>query len=235
MNYFYLILDIICIGFPIALSFDKNVKFVSKWKYAIVSVLVTSALFIPWDACFTKIAVWGFNDEYLTGIHFFGLPLEENLFFIVVPFACIFVYECVKFYLPRTVAKLDAHLSWMHLLAFNVLSIVLLVIYFGNWYSTSAFLATLIVVNGCSLVVRNYMSAAIISFLFICIPFFFINGALTGLFTENPVVWYNPEEFSQIRVTTIPLEDFFYNILLVASSLFFYLLYQRKILKKQIR
>lgn len=235
MNYFYLILDIICIGFPIALSFDKNVKFVTRWKYAVVSVIITAAIFIPWDSYFTKIGIWGFNDEYLTGIHFFGLPLEEDLFFIAVPFACIFVYECVKFYLPKFVAKLDAHLSWVHLLAFNVLSILLIVLYFGNWYTMSAIIGALIVINICSLIVRNYMSAAIISYAFISIPFVLINGALTGLFTEKPVVWYNPEQFSQIRITSIPMEDFFYNILLVASSLFFYLVYQRKILKKQIR
>lgn len=235
MNYFYLILDIISIGFPIVLSFDKNVNFVSRWKYAIISVIVTALIFIPWDAYFTHIGVWGFNDQYLTGIHFFGLPMEENLFFVAVPFACIFVYECVKFYLPNFVSKLDAHLSWMHLLAFNILSIILIVLYFDNLYTVSAVGGALVVINLCSLLVRNYMSAAIISYGFICIPFLFINGALTGLFTENPVVWYNPEEFSQLRFTTIPMEDFFYNIILVASSLFFYLGHQRIILKKVIR
>ena len=43
--------------------------------------------FIIWDSYFTKIGVWGFTPEYLTGFGLFGLPIEEiscgNAFTIV--------------------------------------------------------------------------------------------------------------------------------------------------------
>ena len=234
MNYYYLILNIISIAFPLLLSFDKNVKYITKWRYTVISILLTSLIFIPWDAYFTAIGVWGFNEQYLTGIHFFGLPMEENLFFITIPFACIFVMECVRYYLPKFVSAVDVHLNWVLLVVFNVLTIWLIVLYWGRWYSMSAMIGALVAVNLCCFLVRNYIALALVSYLLICIPFLIINGALTGAFSEAPVVWYNPEEFSGIRVWTIPMEDFYYNLLMVISLFFFYFAWQKLILKRKV-
>ncbi len=234
MNYYYLILNIASIVFPFVLSFDKNVRYVQKWRYAIISILFTSLIFIPWDAYFTSIGVWGFNEQYLTGIHFFGLPMEENLFFITVPFACIFVMECVRYYLPKLVSYVDVKLNWVLLIVFNALTIWLIVLYWGRWYSMSAMIGALVAVNLCSFLVRNYIALALVSYAFICIPFLIINGALTGAFSDAPVVWYNPQEFSGIRVWTIPMEDFYYNLLMVISLFFFYFAWQKLILRRKV-
>ena len=45
--------------------------------------------------------VWGFNEAHLTGIGCLGLPIEEWLFFITVPYACVFTYACFKKYIPQ--------------------------------------------------------------------------------------------------------------------------------------
>ena len=54
------------------------------------------------------------------------------------------------------------------------------------------------------------------------LPFLLINGALTGSFTENPVVNYNSNEITNIRIFTIPIEDSIYNLLMLLIVVFVY-------------
>ncbi len=53
------------------------------------------------------------------------------------------------------------------------------------------------------------------AYIVILVPFLLANGALTGLFTEAPIVWYNNAENLGIRVLSIPLDDFAYNMLML--------------------
>lgn len=209
MNYYYLLLNLISFLCPFVLSFDKNVRYIKKWRYAVISIIATLLIFLPWDLHFSKIGVWWFNEKYTCGIDLFGLPLEENLFFITVPFACIFVLECVAYYLPKFVAKVDVFINWKSLVIFNILILSLLFLYFDKLYSLTVFSLTLVLVNLSALLFRNYIALCFVSLLFIFIPFFIINGALTGGFTAEPVVGYNDVFLSGIRIWTIPIEDFF--------------------------
>ena len=54
------------------------------------------------------------------------------------------------------------------------------------------------------------------------IPFFLVNGVLTGMGLEEEVVWYNPEEFMGLRIGTIPAEDIFYGAELILVNLLIY-------------
>ncbi|MCX8474030.1 MAG: lycopene cyclase domain-containing protein, partial [Sediminibacterium sp.] len=59
------------------------------------------------------------------------------------------------------------------------------------------------------------------------IPFFIVNGILTGSGLESPIVWYNNAENLAIRLRTIPVEDIFYGLELILLNIYFF-----EILKK---
>lgn len=234
MEYYYLYLNFFSILCPIILSFDKNVRYVSKWRYSLVSIIASYLIFLPWDLYFHKLGVWWFSDKYTVGINVFGLPLEENIFFVAIPFACIFVLECVKYYLPEFVRKVDSKLNWVVLLTVNVGILILLVLYWHKLYSFTVFSLSIVLINLSALLFRNYIALCLVSLLFIFIPFFLVNGALTGGFTPEPVVSYSNDFISGIRIWTIPIEDFFYNTLMMISLFFFYFAWQKLVLKKQV-
>lgn len=170
-------------------------------------------LFIPWDVWFTSKGVWGFNQKYLSGIYLGNLPIEEWLFFIVVPYACAFIYEVLNYYLPISPLKniQDKITSALILMAF-----VLSVLFVDRIYTFTTFSLLCLLLIWHLLINRSdYLGQFYLSFIIIQLPFLFINGALTGLFTSEPVVWYNNAENLNLRLLTIPIDDIGYNMLML--------------------
>ena len=97
---YFVILAASLVG-PLALSFDKKVGFYKNWKHVFLAMVLPALFYIIWDVYFTAIDVWQFNSTYIIGTKFLGLPIEEWLFFIVVPYCCTFIYECIRCYFPK--------------------------------------------------------------------------------------------------------------------------------------
>lgn len=100
MKYLYLLLDIGSLSIPFLYSFHPRLKFHKLWPYLFPSIIMTMFIFIPWDIIFTENKFWGFNNDYLSGLYFVNLPIEEWLFFICIPYACIFTHEAFKIIAP---------------------------------------------------------------------------------------------------------------------------------------
>ena len=100
-KYYYLLIDFFTILVPFLYSFDKRAYFYKWWPKLFPALLFGGIPFLIWDHYFTVKGVWSFNDKYITGIKLFELPIEEILFFIVVPYACLFIYACMKYYFPK--------------------------------------------------------------------------------------------------------------------------------------
>ena len=86
---------------PFALSFDKKVAFFKEWRFVIIATLIVAVPFLIWDELFTQWGVWGFNPKYLLKIYLGHLPLEEVLFFIVIPYNFIFILKVIQAYFPN--------------------------------------------------------------------------------------------------------------------------------------
>lgn len=214
-HYTYLLILLASVAGPLALSFDKKVAFYKKWKFLPLAILLPALLYIAWDIYFVGKGVWGFNPKYITGIYLYNLPLEELLFFFVVPYCCLFIYECICCYFPG----LQNGKAAFYILI--LLAIVLAVYGFMNinrYYTGWTFLFTsefILMVLLLKKIFTGFNSSYfLVSFLVVLIPFLIVNGFLTSI----PVVIYNDAENLGIRIYTIPFEDVFYGMLLVLMN-----------------
>ena len=86
-------------------------------------------------------------------------------------------------------------------------------------YTLASFMILILTILYGLLYHRPLLQKFYITFLIILIPFFIINGTLTGSFIESPIVWYNNKENLGIRLTTIPIEDIAYCFSLLFGNL----------------
>ncbi|MBK9291600.1 MAG: lycopene cyclase domain-containing protein [Bacteroidetes bacterium] len=211
MNPVYLYLDLFTIFFPFVLSFDRKVAFYKQWKYLFPAIGIMGAFFIAKDVWYAAMQIWGFNDRYLIGIRWFGLPVEEWMFFVVVPYAIVFIYACLKAYL-KTDPLLKIHRQLA--VGISVMLMVVGVVYYDRLYTSIIFILTaaLLLYN----VYRRqpWLSMFMLSYFVSLIPFLLVNGILTGSWLDEPIVWYDNTHNLGIRIFTIPIEDTVYNLMM---------------------
>ena len=215
MSSLYLLLNVVTLSFPLLKSFDSRIAYAKKWKALAPGLLITATFFIIWDVIFTAYGVWGFNPQYLLGIHFFGLPLEEWLFFLVIPFACVFIYECVGYFIPDI--QTPPFLPYLSRII-ALLLIALSLLHADRMYTYWNFMFGGIFLGYISIRKPMWLGRFWVAYLLHLIPFFIVNGILTGSWIEEQVVWYNNEENLNIRLFTIPIEDSVYSLLLLLMN-----------------
>jgi lycopene cyclase domain-containing protein len=147
------------------------------------------------------------------------LPLEEILFFIVVPYCCMFIYECIRCYFPAIKNKAAADVF------LKCLGAVLLItggIFYQKQYSCCTFIFTglfIFIIYGCRKYFTTFDAASFLTAYAVClIPFLIVNGFLTAL----PVITYNHNQNFNTRIYTIPFEDAFYGMLLILMNVVIY-------------
>lgn len=185
-----------------------------------LSLLLTMGVFIPWDILFTVNGIWGFNPDYFLDTEILDLPLEEWLFFICIPFACVFTHYALLIYFP----KMKLNIANTKRLAIGLITVLSIVTLFNldKWYTlvnfSLAIPLTLIVLKYNSKLLQHFF----LTFLVMLIPFFIVNGVLTGSWIVDQVVWYNDTENLGLRISTIPIEDGIYAYSMILMNLFFF-------------
>ncbi len=218
MNYLYLLLNLGSISVPFLFSFHPKLKFYKRWKSLFIGILISMLLFITWDIIFTINGIWGFNDDYFLGFKLLSLPIEEWLFFICIPYACTFTHYALLHYFPNLKLSIAVTKTMSYLL---ILLLLVLSIYNSTkWYTLINFLLAAVLIGIVIKKIPNLLSRFYLTFLAILIPFFIVNGILTGSFIRNEVVWYNNLENLNIRLFTIPIEDVVYAFSLILLNLF---------------
>lgn len=219
MKYEYLIFNIIVISGPLFFGSLKKFYFLNHLRNAFISILLTAIPFIIWDIIVTE-RHWFFADKFTLDLRIFGLPIEEILFFITVPYACLFTWQMLKkFGNNNSVIQKKENAK---ILIFSVTVIALAIINFldGKEYTGLAFFFF-----GISILFDRYIGSQIITkkifiyyFLLVSIFTLIFNGYLTW----RPIVTYDIAYQLDFRIFTVPIEDFFfgYALLIFSTSIF---------------
>lgn len=215
--YFYVLL--FALSYPLAQSFEHRITYYKKWKKLFVGIAVMMAIFVPWDVWFTHQGVWWFNNDYTSGVRIFLLPIEEWLFFILIPFACFFIYEVLNYFIKKDVLSGFAR---PFLFLFSIVLVVISLFYSDKLYPFVTFLSTAIIGLITVYFQPKWLGRFLLMYFVSLIPFLLVNGILTGSLIENPVVNYNPEEIIGLRILTIPIEDSVYNLMMLLIVMWVY-------------
>lgn len=221
----YLWLDLLSLSVPFLVSFHPRIALYKDWKALFLALIITMFPFIIWDVYFTIQGYWGFNPEYLTGMHLWYLPLEEWLFFICIPYACVFTHISILEINPKLEysEKTTKIISGILIILFTVV----LLLNYGKAYTAVDMIFAIFVLG---LVVKfdsELLRSFYITFLFMLIPFFIVNGVLTGTGIEGNIVWYNDLQNLGIRMGTIPVEDTVYAFSMILLNLFLFRRFKR--------
>jgi len=224
----YLWLDLLSVSVPLLVSFHPRIRLYRHWKGLFMAIFVTMVPYIIWDVYFTRNGYWGFNAEYLNGLYWLDLPVEEWLFFICIPYACVFTHVALLELWP----KLKLGEGMTKYITFVLLGIFafLLFLNLDLAYTSVDMIFGLLALILAFLWNKELLRSFFITFLFMLIPFFMVNGVLTGTAIPGNVVWYNDEQNLGIRLGTIPVEDTVYAFSLILFNL---LLFQAWSGKKQ--
>jgi lycopene cyclase domain-containing protein len=216
---------------PFALSFDKKVAFYKWFKPLFIGILVNMILFILWDGWFTRAGIWSFNNDYVWHFRLNNLPIEEWSFFIVVPFASVFIYACLKAYFSDRFFKLLV--PFLNYFIIVILLLACVVFYNKTYTLVNCSLALVLLLIHQFYLKKEYMGYFWFAYFVHLIPFIIINGILTGMATPEPVVSYNANHIIGFRIITIPIEDTIYALtcLLIPITIMEFLLSKKSLTK----
>lgn len=216
MNWFYLVLNLCSFAIPFAFSFEKRASFYKKYFALIPGLVITATIFLIWDFWFTEIGIWKFNPDFVLGVEWVNLPFEEWMFFVLIPYSCVFIHESMRYFFPvdpfQRFGKPIAILT-------IVFSIIMAVVFNDRYYTAVTFtlLAMFLTLN--LVVFRSwFLGRFFMTYVISLIPFGIVNGLLTSM----PVLIYNDLENCGLRIGTIPFEDFFYSMLMLLINITVY-------------
>lgn len=213
----YLAVELCALAIPLAFSFDRKVAYFRMWPFLLPAILINAVLFIGLDIYFTSKGTWGFNPEYHSRLVIAGLPVEELLFFIIIPYCSLFVHYVFVAYLPRT--ALSPLAARIVSLAVILLLVITAILSCNRAYTAFYSLLTAGIVILAWTTSLQMLSRYYLTFLIILIPFLLVNSILTGSFIDGEVFWYNNADISGIRLFSIPVEDVLFGFSLILLNL----------------
>ncbi len=209
MNLEYLIFNIFVLAGPLTFGSMKRFYFIDRWKYVFLSIIIVAIPFIIWDSLVTN-RHWMFNELFTMDLRLAHLPIEEILFFITVPFACLFTWEMIKKYIPDFYVAFG---DMVQILAYIMPLAGVLLFINGKEYTGLVMFALSL-----AIMVDKFLATNLVyqkRFYWYLGVIIILTLIFNGYLTARPVVLYGESYQLGMRVFTIPVEDFGYGISLL--------------------
>jgi lycopene cyclase domain-containing protein len=92
----YLIVLGACLAITLPLEIFRPGVYRQAWRAA-RAVLPVAAVFVLWDEVAIAAHIWTYNQAYVSGVDIpFHMPIEEVLFFLVIPVCALLTYNAVS-------------------------------------------------------------------------------------------------------------------------------------------
>jgi lycopene cyclase domain-containing protein len=102
----YLLLMAACLVVTFPLEFVFRARVYRRPARLLGALLPTVAVFLVWDAIAVARDNWQYNPRYVTGWDLpFSVPVEELVFFVVIPLCGLLTFETVRNTLGRRGSK----------------------------------------------------------------------------------------------------------------------------------
>lgn len=189
------------------------------WPAAVPAVGLMAVVFIAWDTLVTG-RFWHFNPHYITGWRLGNLPVEEVLFFLVIPTSCLMLWSNAVATFPATII-LPAETLWVGLL--GLLAGSSWAFHRQRWYTGIVLLFALVgliwhQLAGSQLVLTApYLIFALLQLL--------LTLSFNGYLTARPVVTYDLSHATGWKVGSIPAEDLVYGTVMLTLTIALYQLF----------
>lgn len=181
------------------------------------AIFLSASIFVLMDLFVTNVW-WYFNPRFTLGILVGSLPVEEILFFITVPLACLQLWINVKrFY----VKKLSSQSERLLTLCLWAILLCLFLIHYALPYTRMVIIA-LACIPILDRLLKTHLMRSWVFIVFVAIITNTLTFIWNGYLTARPIVTYNPLMKTQLMVLTVPFEDFMYGMVLISLVIILY-------------
>lgn len=207
----YLVFNAVVLVGPLLFGRWEPTSFRGRWRAALAAAATVAVPFVIWDVLATG-RYWTFNGAH-TWRRVLGLPLGEWAFFVTVPLACLFTWEMLSGGVDRTPVRRGGAVRGVVVAALIAAAAAWAA---GREYTAlaagalAAALALDLAGGGPVVRHRRFGLFALLVLAFTAI----FNGYLTW----RPLVLYDPHHQLDLRIGTIPIEDFAYGLALVIAN-----------------
>ncbi len=207
----YLVFNLVVISGPLVAAQHAATTFRRRWLPALAAIVVVAVPFVVWDVLVTG-RHWSFNPAYYT-FHLAGLPLGEWAFFVTVPLACLYTWEMLSGGVDPSPVRPPA--------VVHAMMAALAVVAAAAWARGMEYTAAASVALAAALALDLAGGGRVVRhrrFGLFAVVVLACTAVFNGYLTARPLVLYDPRYQLDVRLGTIPVEDFVYGLALVIAN-----------------